>query len=264
MRYSDDMSQPLHGLRVVIPRAEGRGNSLAARLRELGAEPVLYPVITYAAPEDLAPLQTAVQRLMQNEFDWLVLTSVRAVRAVRDRIAQSDPIPGSLSTKIAAVGPATAAACVSQLHQTPAAMPDVFTADALPTVMGELHGQRVLLLNADIAPPGLQQALQKAGAQVERVIAYRTIRAQDNAVDMPALLRTHAVHAILFTSGSTVRYFVERVGPALFDAVCKLTIVCIGPNTAAVVQALGLRPAAVATAATEDGLIKALMAAFNN
>ena len=263
------MSQPLRGLCVVIPRAEGRGESLAARLRELGAEPMLYPVIAYAPPEDLAPLQTAVQRLMQQDFDWLVLTSVTAVQAVRDRIAEScnqrrDPIPRSLSTKIAVVGPATAQACAKLLKQTPATMPAVFSAQALASVMGDVRGQRVLLLNADIAQPTLQQALQQTGAQVARVIAYRTVRAENTEIDLPALLRSNAVHAVLFTSGSTVRYFLERVGPALFDAIRKLRIECIGPSTAAAVQALGLRPAAVAAAATEDGLIEALMAAFNN
>ncbi len=253
------MSQPLKGLRVVITRAEGRSASLAARLRELGAEPVIYPVIAYAPPEDEAPLHAALQRLMQDEFDWLVLTSTTAVRVIRDQSALSDPIPAWLCTKIAAVGPATAEACASLLKQTPAAMPAVFTAEALASAMGDLRGQRVLLLNADIAQPGLQQALQTAGANVERAIAYRTVRAENNDVDMVALLHANAVHAILFTSGSTVRYFMERVGPELLDAVCQLRIVCIGPSTAAVAREVGLQPAAVAQQATDDGLVAALV-----
>jgi uroporphyrinogen-III synthase len=258
------MSQPLLGLRIVITRAEGRGDGLAARLRELGAEPVMYPVIAYAPPDDLEALQTALRRLARNEFDWLVLTSATAVRATRDRIAQRrprrrDPIPMQLRTKIATVGPATAQACKELLGRTHDAMPEVFTANALAQAMGNLRGQRVLLLNADIAQPTLQHTLQAAGAAVTRAIAYRTVPAGDDSIDMPALLRARAVHAILFTSGSTVRFFVERVGLGLLDGLREMQIVCIGPSTAAVARSLGLRQVALAKTATEEGLIDALI-----
>jgi uroporphyrinogen-III synthase len=256
------MTQPLQAKRVVIPRAEGRGEGLAARLRTLGAEPVLYPVIAYAPPEDGAALQLALLRLMRGEFDWLVLTSVEAVNIISQRafgFRAANPLRhNERRTKIAVVGPATGQACIRLLNQTPALMPAVFTADTLANKMGDLRGQHVLLLNADIAQPKLQQALQAAGATVERVIAYRTVPAKGNDIDMPALLRTNAVHAILFTSGSTVRCFLESVGLALLDEVNKLIIVCIGPSTAAVAHQAGLQVDAVAEEATEAGLIKAL------
>jgi uroporphyrinogen-III synthase len=253
-----DMSQPLQGLRVVITRAAGRGDGLAARLRELGAEPVIYPVIAHVPPEDVAALHAALQQLAQHEFDWLVLTSTTTVSIVSEWLASALSAEDQ-NTRIAVVGPATAQACTRLLGQTPVIMPTLFTAAALANMMGDLRGQRVLLLNADIAQPRLQQALQAAGAEVTRVIAYRTVCAESSDVDMAALLRENAVHAVLFTSGSTARYFVERVGVEMLDAMRRLRVVCIGPSTAAVAQQMGLPPDAVAMQATESGLIEALV-----
>jgi uroporphyrinogen-III synthase len=68
--------------------------------------------------------------------------------------------------------------------------------------------------------------------------------------------------AILFTSGSTARFFVEQLGAAGPAAVGAVAIVCIGPSTAEACRALGLAPAAVAEAATEEGLVAALVDYF--
>ena len=97
-----------------------------------------------------------------------------------------------------------------------------------------------------------------AGAVVDRVIAYRTVPAHEDSVALSAVLEADA---ITFTSGSTVRHFVERLDPASLGIMQTKLIVCIGPSTAQAARAAGLTPTAVATAATEDGLIEALLAA---
>ena len=250
-------AQPLGGVRVVITRAEDRSERLAARLRELGAEPIMYPVIAYAPPDNTVAFADALRRLVDGAYDWLVLTSAMAVEAISAwaRANTQDMPP----LQIAAVGPATAEACVAKLHRQPAVVPDRFAGDALADALGDLAHQHVLLLNADIAMPALQYKLEALGADVERVIAYRTIAAEPNDVDLNMLLAENTLHAILFTSGSTVRQFVERLTPAALDAVRNHIIVCIGPSTAQVAQEVNLPVSAVALAATEDGMIESLI-----
>lgn len=253
-------TQPLAGLRVVITRSPDRAAAMAQRLRELGAEPIIYPTITFAAPEDTGPLDAALHDLVAGNFDWLALTSVTAVQFVAERlrhIAGHTRVPA----RIAAVGPSTGAACVSMLGIQAAVIPEQFDGSGLVEQLGNMQGQRVLLANADIARPVLAAGLREAGAQVERVVAYRTIAASESDVDMPALLAAGAVDVITFTSGSTARGFVERIGPAALEQARKATIACIGPATAHAAKAAGLPPTIVASVFTEEGLIEALLEA---
>jgi uroporphyrinogen III methyltransferase/synthase len=140
-------------------------------------------------------------------------------------------------------------------------MPGQFAAEALADVLGNVQAQRVLLLNADIAKPTLHNRLMAAGAKVDRVIAYRTIGVNPTGVDVPTMLTSGGVDAILFTSGSIAQHFVEQLDQRALDVARTRIIACIGPATAEAATELGLLPTAVATTATEQGLIEALIAA---
>jgi uroporphyrinogen-III synthase len=250
------MSNPLNGWRVVLTRAAGRSDELADRLRALGAEPIVFPTISHGPPPDPEGFNAALDRLAGGGYDWLVLTSVTAVQALAGRL---DPraVP---ALRVAAIGPATAGACRNLLGRTPALVPDSFIAEELAAALGDLHGRRVLLPNADIARPVLESQLTTAGAQVERVVAYTTITNPDPPFDMAAMLARGEIDAITFSSGSTARAFLEMVGPRARPDVERSVIACIGPATARVCHELGLEPDVVADLYTGAGLVQALAA----
>jgi uroporphyrinogen-III synthase len=249
----------LAGLRVVITRSASKADGMAVRLRELGAEPIIYPTIAYAPPEDVASLDAALARLTAGDYDWLILTSAQAVKAVAER-ARSGFNAQDLPFAVAAVGPATAKSCAKLLGVAPTAVPEQFIAEGLAAALGDLTGKKVLLPNADIARPALENYLRAAGAQVDRVVAYRTVTAPDNGVDMAGMLAAGDIAAITFTSGSTARAFVEKVGPDALDLIRRTVIACIGPAAADACRAIGLVPQVVAEVFTEEGLIESLIA----
>jgi uroporphyrinogen-III synthase len=262
-KQSATSDRPLSGLRIVVTRAEGRAGSLVERLRELGAEPLLYATISHAAPIDPVPLAAACTRLAEGAFDWVVFTSATAVEylALQLNTQHSTLITDDSTLNISAVGTTTAAACREVLGIEPALVPERFTAETLAAAFGDLSGQRVLLPNADIARPELEQRLQERGALVERVIAYRTVPASGDSIDMAALLAAGSIDVLTFTSGSTARYFVERIGPGALADANRCLIACIGPSTAAVARNVGLVPTVVAEVSTEAGLIDAIVRA---
>lgn len=251
-------NQPLAGWRVVITRSEEQADTLAERLHALGAEPLTYPTIMFVPPEDTRLLDESLQRLAQGGYDWLILTSVNAVKAVAERMSHHGLIGAGSPWKLAAVGPTTTAACRALLGVFPSIVPKKFVAEALAEAMGNMRGQRVLLANADIARPTLQEQLQQAGAELDRVIAYHTVPAT-GGVDLPPLLAQGAIHAITFTSGSTVRSFIERIGAEALDDARKAVIVCIGPIAAETAIQAGLPPTVVASTFTEEGMVDALV-----
>jgi uroporphyrinogen-III synthase len=117
----------------------------------------------------------------------------------------------------------------------------------------------VLLPNADIGRPDLEERLRAAGALVDRVVAYRTVPAPGG--DVAELLAAGELDALLFTSGSAVEAFARQAGHAGLAQARRLLVVCLGPVTAEACRALGLEPAAVAAEASEESLVAALVAA---
>ncbi len=141
--------------RVLITRAAGQAEELAEKVRALGMEPVLYPTIRIAPPEDVDALDAALARLWQGAYDWLVLTSVNGVRFVWERLASLGAGEWPRGVKVAVIGPATARA-LAQHGIRPTLVPDEYVAEGLARALGDVRGQRFLLARADRARPTLR------------------------------------------------------------------------------------------------------------
>jgi uroporphyrinogen-III synthase len=260
------MAGALRGLRVVITRAEQQAASLAERLRALGAEPLFFPTIAFKAPDDLAPFDRALAQI--ESYDWLVLTSATTVDFVARRLGENPDLKrrfqqASARLRVAAVGPATAAACRRLLGLDVERVPERFIAESLAEALGDLHDQRIVLFNADLAHARLEALLREAGAQVERVIAYHTVPAS-GGVDLEHRLRVGEVDAITFASGSAGRFFVQRLSETALAIANQKLIVAIGPTTADDLRAVGIEATVVASTFTEEGMLAALLSSIEN
>src|SRR5205814_1630623 len=87
-REAQDLLAPLDDPETraaVIARASAACEDLARELSARGATPVWFPLVSFAEPDDFAPLDRAITKMQQ--FDWLILTSAQAVRALIERAA---------------------------------------------------------------------------------------------------------------------------------------------------------------------------------
>ena len=247
---ADQSPSPLAGKRVVITRAESQSAALTAALKAQGAEVVALPLIQILPPQDYAPLDSALHDL--ENFDWLIFTSQNAVTAVANRISVIPPAPllaGSAarnlsssapSLRIAAVGKATAEAAqlagftVAHIGQGGTA------ATLVLELVSELHDKRVLLPRSDRAARELAPRLQKFGAEVTEVIAYRT--ADTTEVDAASREAVAASDAILFFSPSAVHSFVALQKSCALNPLADGVVVgAIGPVTSVALRNAGLR-----------------------
>jgi uroporphyrinogen III methyltransferase/synthase len=115
----------------------------------------------------------------------------------------------------------------------------------------------VLLARADIAPPGLDEAVAAKGWEIVRVDAYRTRSVRSLPSDAREVLRAGGADALTFTSASTVDAFVRAAGRLELPRA-----VCIGPITAKAAREHGLRVAGVASTHTIGGLVARLERVF--
>ncbi|HEX2235868.1 MAG TPA: uroporphyrinogen-III synthase, partial [Actinomycetota bacterium] len=142
----------------------------------------------------------------------------------------------------------------------PDLVPRRHTGEDLAGVLGRGTG-RVLLPRVEGAPRALVDDLVDAGWEVDEVAAYRNVPADPG----PALeeVRAGRFDAVVLTSGSTARGFVDAAGPPEGLGLApgqhpERVVACIGPRTAAAAAEAGLRVDAVAREHTTAGTVKAL------
>jgi uroporphyrinogen-III synthase len=235
---------PLAGRRIVVTRPEAK--PLVDELVGLGAEVTLVPLIEIRPADDRRALEDALARL--ETYDWLILTSVNTVAALGDSLH----VGLSPRVRVAAIGPVTADA-IRERGIEPAFVATRASED-ITGGLGRIEGSRVLLPQADIADPHLADELRGKGAEVDAVIAYRTVLVEP---PMWGILPLRIADAVVLASGSACRSLAAAGGAGE-----GVLLVCIGPKTAKVAREVGLKVGLVADETTSDGIIRTLVTHF--
>ncbi|MDQ1239569.1 MAG: uroporphyrinogen methyltransferase / synthase [Thermodesulfobacteriota bacterium] len=257
-------NKALFGKKVMITRSREQSRKLAERILELGGQPILFPTISIVDALDFKPIDDSINRI--HEYQWVVFTSVNGVEKFLERfqlIAQD--IREMRGPKIAAIGPATAAA-LRQRGLKVDVTAEEFLAEGLIKAFDkiEIAGTRFLIPRAEKARDILPEKLAAAGAWVETVAAYRTEKPKDNDVESVVQSLTDGfVDAITFTSSSTVAHFVEIIERnRATDLLSGVTVASIGPITSATARHLGIQVHVEAAQYTIEGLVAALVGHF--
>lgn len=256
---------PLFGKRIVVTRARSQASELVDRIEELGGEPYEFPVIETVMPEGAGKKAKIAEALgALSAYDWVFFTSANGVEFFWRHLAELKvDIRGLHRARIGAVGPATAAA-LAQRGLVAEELPGVFQAEGLIEAFGSrlLPGQKVLLPRGDLAREWLPDKLRELGLEVTEVDTYETVVTGEDDIELLKLLEEKRIHAVTFTSSSTVRNFIsilKRMG--LEDPLPLLAgvkIACIGPVTEKTAVEAGLTPGLLPDEATIEGLVQEL------
>ena len=253
----------LMGKRVVVTRAEHQAQELAQLLRAKDAEPVLYPCISIAPPDNPEALDKALQDAFHGEFDWLVLTSANTVRVLSQRVEQLEINLDNI--KAAAIGPRTAIAAEKQLQVNVEVIADSYVAEGLVEALPKVAGNSVFLPQASAARPVLAEGLTLAGAMVTALEAYKIEIGQGGAA-VPKMLADGHIDAVIFSSPVTVRYFLERLKQegGHRDGLKGVCLAALGPVTAKAMRQAGLTVEVQPARYTLFELVAALDAHFKS
>jgi len=238
------LTRRLSGNRVVVTRAIESAAALSRLLVAEGADVIEVPLITTGPSSDPTALTDSLGTI--GEGDVVALTSVHAARALLDH----GPAGPAVDVVVVAVGPATAAILEASAWKA-AIVPSVHTGRALAEAIGAPSGSGRVVYPAAATPgPDLAESLSTMGWTVDHIEAYRT-RYVVPPVD--SIAQAAAADAITFTSGSTVRAWLEVAGEFTTPAV-----VTIGPSTTATALEFDLVVAAEADRQTLSGLVEAV------
>lgn len=248
----------LFGQRIVVTRARHQASVLSQEIEDLGGEPWEFPAIELAPPSDPQKLIQAIQQLKR--FNWLVFTSVNGVEEFFNVLkAQGKDVRDLAGIELVAIGPATQAALENRGLRV-SFVPEEYRAEKIIEGLASrvLPGQSVLLARAEEARDILPESLKALGADVWDVPAYRTIVGQANKEELKTLLRDKMIHAVTFTSSSTVRNFLKLLDgdQSLLEGV---KLFSIGPITSQTARELGLTVHREANKYTIKGLVQSLV-----
>jgi len=252
----------LAGVRVLITRPENRNDPLSEKLQRLGAVTIELPTIEIIPPDRTDFLDECIRRI--SDYDWVIFTSAHGATFLIDRMrVLGQPVNGLCNVKIAAIGPATAAA-VEKLVKEPDYVPREFLSEQIARGLGDLKRKRVLLPRADIASGLLPALLKERGAIVDEVTVYRTVVPQDLSWDRVQSILKEGVDVVTFTSPSTIQNLAHIVGATGLEALKGVKVACIGPVTAEATKALGVHVDIVPPNHTVDDLVEAIVNEIGN
>jgi uroporphyrinogen III methyltransferase/synthase len=258
---------------VLVTRALAgeQAGTASALLAERGAEAVVVSTIAIHPPPEPQAVQRAIERL--GSYDWVVFTSANGVRWAWEAIAAGGRGAASLAgVRVAAVGPATAAALAERGVRTDVVPADQKGEGLADEILGALRreprggpsgaGPSVLILRAREAREVLPERLRAAGCTVDVVAVYETRPVPGVEATLRQLLSDGRLDAVTFTSSSTVDNLCDAVGPDAPRLLGRLCVVSIGPITTRSAEARGVRVDATADPSTLPALVEALALAM--
>jgi len=241
-------SRPLAGVSVAVTRARAQASGLAGRLAGLGAAVIEAPAI------QIVPLDGPTPDV--RGYDLVCLTSPNGVGVLFSRLEAAGLDARALAgTRVAAIGPGTAAALRSHGVIADVVPAERFVAEGLIEALAEVEVKRALVARAAEAREVLPEALRQRGADVDVVALYETVASPLSEDQLSAVA---AADYVTFTSSSTVRFFLDSAGD--LGARLRARLVSIGPVTSATLREHGLEPDVEATRHDIDGLVEALVA----
>jgi len=262
--------RPLFGRAVLVTRAREQADELAAALRSAGAVPVIRPMIELAAVEDEAGRAEIDRVLARLEtYHAIVFTSSNAVRffSLAHEARRGRGVGITASTRLFCIGERTAEEALRSgypVHLIASGRSDAqaLLAEIVPLL--STPGERVLIPRSRIAATTIADGLRAAGVEVDSIAFYENRRPAVELDDLRGRLVRGELHALTFTSPSTVDHFLECLDDASLAAARRCMIAAIGTTTAKRLAQVGLPadvvPAKPDVAALVAGLAEATAA----
>lgn len=262
----------LAGLRVLVPLTGSGRRQLVDALERHGAR-VRTAVL---ARITVAPgAAAAADRLARGGVAWLALTSSHAVDALAEAsggalaalvgqartsraepgaVAHPGPGPGPL--RVAAVGPATAAALRAHGITADLVPPDRSATGLLTAWPAQVSRGAVVVPHGDLAEGTLVDGLRARGWAVEPFVAYRNEPGPPLDAALRDDLAEGRVDVVVLTSGSVAARLLAQVRLAP-----GTRVVALGPRTRDALTGLGLEIDATSTGPETAAVLAAVTVA---
>ena len=215
---------------IVVTRPKRQSDPFCDKLRELGATPIAFPCI------EIQPL-TPPDNIGMQTLDFAIFTSPNAVEYGFHHFSKLGEL--AKSSKIAAVGPATAEALLSRGIENVLCSPTTADSEGLLEIpeFQALQGKSLLIIKGVAGRRYLRDCLEQRGANLTSVDVYERIL--PNHVEIACL--GAKIDLILFTSSEIVENFLAITPKDLQKSLLNCQTIVGHPRIAEKVSSLGFK-----------------------
>lgn len=252
-------TQPLSGLSILVTRPAQQATHLVNKIKEMGGNPVLFPVLEISATKNPQSLLRAIDHL--DEFDLAIFVSPNAVDKVMHLIQAKRILPPNL--KIAVVGEGSANK-LRQYGVNEIIVPTIRNDSEALLEMAELQqvqNKHIVIFRGNDGRRLLGDTLIQRGARLEYIECYRRGKPKTDASLLLNNWSNNALHAVTVTSSEGLHNLFDMIGK-VGQQLLKITpLFTAHERIAHVARGLGLTNVHV-TAAGDEGLVQGLLEYF--
>ena len=263
----DKINLPLNQKNIIITRSLDKISEVKNLFKKQGAEIFDLPAIIVGYPDDMNPLDDALNEI--EDFHWIIFSSTNSIKFVDERLRKfnSSLKECSKKVKIAVVGEKTSLA-LDELGIHADYVPPEFIAESLienfPT---SGYGLRIFLPRVQSGGRNIiADEFRNSGSRVVDVPAYETRCPKLIPEKTIQAISRNNIDAIVFSSGKTVKnsaFLLEKeFGKDWLKILKGVKLLTIGPQTSLVCQRLFGRVDKQANKFSFDGLLDAAINIF--
>ncbi len=235
---------PLADWRVLVPFTRRVSSPLLRRLTIYGAEIVTVPTLAIEPPRNTNQFERAVHGLVEGCYQWVIFTSVHAVRAIIEYVVGYGLDARCFAGIRVGVTDEQAEEELRSWGIVPDFIPVERTGLGLAadfpiydSMLDPLDG--VLVPKADTATEPMTEGLTKLGWKVDEVTVFRAVRAPSPSAEIREAIKQGDFDAVLFSSSTAVANLIGIAGKPHASTL----IGAIGQATAQACQEHGLEVA---------------------
>lgn len=242
---------PLAGYKVLVTRPKELISNMAHKLRVKGAEVVELPAIDTIAIKENTRLYECFDTL--DRFQWIVFTSPAGVRIFFEELKEyKKDIRSLYGIKVAVLGEGTKKS-LEEYGIFADFMPKVYDGDSLGLELSKRCKpyEKVFIPRAKEGNQQLVKYLTDANIEVFDIPTYETKYCSNEVLNINESINNGHIDCVVFTSASTVKGFEALTRGIDYS---KIKAACIGKQTKAYADSLGMRTF-MAKKATMDDLV---------
>ncbi|MBX3617525.1 uroporphyrinogen-III synthase [Nitrosomonas sp.] len=253
-------NKQLAGLNILVTRPIHQSTVLAASIRSLGGNPIVFPTLEIVDLADLSLLFGVIDRL--SEFDWAIFVSPNAVNKAMPVITGRCALPAHM--KIAAVGKGTADTLIQYGVSEVLIPKDKFDSEALLECaeFDDMTGKRVVIFRGFGGRQLLGDTLKQRGAIVEYAECYIRKKPEIDTASLISDWSQGRLHAVIVTSSEGLHNLFDIIGE-LGQQLLKVTpIITTHERIAQAARKMGLEKVVKAPSPGDAGVLESIQAYF--
>ncbi|MBL8497227.1 uroporphyrinogen-III synthase [Nitrosomonas sp. JL21] len=257
------LDQQLSGINVLVTRPAHQAAFLSDRIRAMGGNPVLFPVLEITDIDDQTPLIDLITRL--DEFDWAIFVSPNAINKALKLISeQHSHLPPQL--RIAVVGKGSADALKRHGIHEVLVPTDQFDSEALLKLseLQNMKGKRVVIFRGNGGRQLLGDTLVRRGAIVEYATCYRREKPSVDTAPLLTAWSQNQIHAVIVTSSEGLHNLFDIIGSLGQQLLKSTPIFTVHERIALTARDLGLKEIVYSPSHGDEGLLESLRVYFNS